>query len=134
MGRHESGGPIQGAKNLARTLPRPWGSAPPCSPLPLPKQNKMNLFSKKKEEPKSQKIKITIYFKDDTNISLERAINSMAEFTEKQAEYISIVSQIHDEIKKHSELILAWNGAVLFRAEDFRRAVISGSTNFGETK
>lgn len=94
----------------------------------------MNLFSKKKEQPKSQKIKLTIYFKDDTNISLECAVNSMAEFTEKQAEYISIVSQIHDEIKKHSALILAWNGSVLFRSEDFRRAVISGSVNFGETK
>lgn len=134
MGRHEGGGPVQGAKNIERTLPRSWGSAPPGQTLPLSKQNKMNLFSKKKEEPKSQKIKLTIYFKDDTNISLECAVNSMAEFTEKQVEYISIVSQIHDEIKKHSALILAWGGSVLFRAEDFRRAVISGSTNFRETK
>lgn len=94
----------------------------------------MNLFSKKKEEPKSQKIKLTIYFNDDTNISLECAVNSMAEFTDKKAEYISIISQIHDEIKNHSEMILAWDGSVLFRAEDFRRAVISGSVNFGETK
>ena len=94
----------------------------------------MNLFSKKKEEPKSQKIKITIYFRDETNISRECAVNSMAEFTEKQAEYISIVSQIHDDIKKNSALILAWDGSVLFRAEDFGRAVISGSVNFGETK
>ena len=94
----------------------------------------MNLFSKKKTEPKSSEIKLTIYFKDDRWISTSKTVSSMTEFTEKQKEYISIVTEIHDDIKKHSALILAWDGAILFRAEDFTRAVISGSPNFGENK
>jgi hypothetical protein len=94
----------------------------------------MNLFSKKKTEPKSSEIKLTIYFKDDTWISASKTVGSMTEFTVKKEEYVAIVNQIHDDIKKHSALILAWDGAILFRAEDFRRAVISGSPNFGENK
>jgi hypothetical protein len=94
----------------------------------------MNLFSKKKTEPKSSEIKFTIYFKDDTWISTTKTVSSEAEFTEKREEYVVMVNQIHDDIKKHSALILTWNGAILFQAEDFRRAVISGQPNFGENK
>jgi hypothetical protein len=94
----------------------------------------MNLFSKKETEPKSSEIKLTIYFKDGTEIYKTTSVNSMAEFTEKQKEYISIVTEIHGEIKKHSALILAWDGAILFRAEDFKRAVICGPADFGENK
>lgn len=94
----------------------------------------MNLFSKKKTEPKSSEIKLTIYFKDDTWISTTKTVSSEAEFTEKKKEYVAIVGQIHDDIKKHSALILSWDGAILFRAEDFKRAVICGPANFGENK
>jgi hypothetical protein len=94
----------------------------------------MNLFSKKKTEPKSSEIKLTIYFKDDTWISASKAVSSMNELTEKKEEYVAIVNQIYDDIKKHSALILAWDGAILFRAEDFRRAVVSCPANFGENK
>ena len=57
----------------------------------------MNLFSKKKTEPKSSEIKLTIYFKDDTWISASKTVSSMTEFTEKQKEYVAIVNQIHDD-------------------------------------
>ena len=89
-----------------------------------------NPFSKKAAKPAESTITLTIYFTDDTYVSKTQTTYLLDEYEKYKESFEKIVKKIHDDIKKGNSLINAWNNSALFRAEDFKKALITGNRNF----
>ncbi len=91
-----------------------------------------NFFSKKEEaaKPAESTITLTIYFTDDSYVSKPQTTYSLDEYEKYKESFEKIVKKIHDDIKEGNSLINAWNNSALFRAEDFKKALITGNRNF----
>ena len=91
-----------------------------------------NFFSKKEKaaKPAESTITLTVYFTDDTYVSKTQTTSLLDEYERYKESFEKIVKKIHDDIKKGNSLINAWNNSALFRAEDFKNALITGNRNF----
>lgn len=99
-----------------------------------------NIFSKKEEVATPadstatltvhSTVTLTIDLADGTEISEVDKVYSLDEYEKSIEEYRQIIKKIHDDIENGKSLIHAWKGCVLFRREDFKRALVSGVKNF----
>lgn len=96
-----------------------------------------NIFSKQEEDstpselkPAESTVTLTIDLADGTEISEVDKVYSLDEYEKSIEEYRQIIKKIHDDIENGKSLIHAWKGCVLFRREDFKRALVSGVKNF----
>jgi len=91
-----------------------------------------NIFSKKEEAatPTESTVTLTLYLTDGAQISAVDKVYSLDEYEKSKEESRQIIKKIYDDIENGKSLIHAWNGSILFKAEDFKRAIVSGVKNF----
>ena len=91
-----------------------------------------NIFSKKEEAatPADLTVTLTVHLTDGAQISAVDKVYSLDEYEKSKEESRQIIKKIHDDIENGKSLIHAWNGSILFKAEDFKRAIVSGVKNF----
>ena len=99
-----------------------------------------NIFSKKEEVATPadstatltvhSTVTLTIDLTDGAQISAVDKVYSLDEYEKSKEESRQIIKKIYDDIENGKSLIHAWNGSILFKAEDFKRAIVSGVKNF----
>ena len=91
-----------------------------------------NIFSKEEEAatPADSTVTLTIDLTDGAQISAVDKVYSLDEYDKAIKESRGIIKKIHDDIENGKSIIHAWNGNILFRAEDFKRAAVCGINNF----
>jgi hypothetical protein len=95
-----------------------------------------NFFSKKQEaaKPADSTVTIVIHVTDGAEISAVDKVYSLDEYEKSLENCRKIVKKIYDDIEKGKSIINAWNGLLLFKAEDFKRAVVTGVKNFKQNE
>jgi hypothetical protein len=90
-----------------------------------------NIFSKEEEDstPTESTVTLTLYLTDGDMSTVDK-VYSLDEYNKSTEAYRKIIKKIHDDIENGKSIIHAWNGSILFKAEDFKRAVVSGVKNF----
>lgn len=95
-----------------------------------------NIFSKQEESttPAESTVTLTVYLTDGSYISAVDKVYSLDKYEKSLEEFREIIKQIYDDIEKGKSLIHAWSGNILFKAEDFKRAVVCGTKNFQQNE
>ena len=94
-----------------------------------------NIFSKEEEDstPTESTVTLTLYLTDGDMSTVDK-VYSLDEYNKSTEAYRKIIKKIHDDIENGKSIIHAWNGSILFKAEDFKRAVVSGVKNFKQNE
>lgn len=79
-------------------------------------------------------VTITVNLTDGAQISSVDKVYSLDEYEKSMEESRKIIKKIHDDIENGKSLIHAWKGCVLFKAEDFKRALVCGVKNFKQNE
>ena len=95
-----------------------------------------NPFSKKQEaaKPADSTVTIVIHVTDGAEISAVDKVYSLDEYEKSKEESRQIIKKIYDDIENGKSLIHAWKGCILFKAEDFKRALVTGINNFKQNE
>jgi hypothetical protein len=95
-----------------------------------------NPFSKKEEAaiPADSTVTLTVHLTDGSCISAVDKVYSLDEYEKSKEECRQIIKKIHDDIEKGKSLIHGWKGCILFKAEDFKRALVTGINNFKQNE
>jgi hypothetical protein len=95
-----------------------------------------NFFSKKQEAaiPADSTVTLVVYLTDGADLSAVDKVYSLDEYEKSLENCRKIVKKIYDDIEKGKSIINAWNGLLLFKAEDFKRAVVTGVKNFKQNE
>jgi hypothetical protein len=95
-----------------------------------------NIFSKEEEAaiPAESTVTLTVHLTDGAQISAVDKVYSLDEYEKSKEESRQIIKKIHDDIENGKSLIHAWKGCILFKAEDFKRALVTGINNFKQNE
>ena len=95
-----------------------------------------NIFSKEEEAaiPAESTVTLTVHLTDGAQISAVDKVYSLDEYEKSMEECRQIIKKIHDDIENGKSLIHAWKGCILFKAEDFKRALVTGINNFKQNE
>jgi hypothetical protein len=95
-----------------------------------------NPFSKEEEAaiPAESTVTLTVHLTDGAQISAVDKVYSLDEYEKSKEESRQIIKKIHDDIENGKSLIHAWKGCILFKAEDFKRALVTGINNFKQNE
>jgi hypothetical protein len=95
-----------------------------------------NIFSKEEEAaiPAESTVTLTVHLTDGAQISAVDKVYSLDEYEKSKEESRQIIKKIYDDIENGKSLIHAWKGCVLFKAEDFKRALVTGINNFKQNE
>ena len=95
-----------------------------------------NIFSKEEEAeiPADSTVTLTVYLTDGAQISAVDKVYSLDEYEKSKEESRQIIKKIYDDIENGKSLIHAWKGCILFKAEDFKRALVTGINNFKQNE
>jgi hypothetical protein len=95
-----------------------------------------NIFSKEEEAaiPAESTVTLTVHLTDGAQISAVDKVYSLDEYEKSKEECRQIIKKIYDDIENGKSLIHAWKGCILFKAEDFKRALVTGINNFKQNE
>jgi hypothetical protein len=95
-----------------------------------------NIFSKEEEAatPADSTVTLTVHLTDGAQISAVDKVYSLDEYEKSKEESRQIIKKIYDDIENGKSLIHAWKGCILFKAEDFKRALVTGINNFKQNE
>jgi|LakMenE01Jun11ns_1017448.scaffolds.fasta_scaffold9300209_2 hypothetical protein len=95
-----------------------------------------NIFSKEEEAaiPAESTVTLTVHLTDGAQISAVDKVYSLDEYEKSKEESRQIIKKIYDDIENGKSLIHAWKGCILFKAEDFKRALVTGINNFKQNE
>ena len=95
-----------------------------------------NIFSKEEEAaiPAESTVTLTVHLTDGAQISAVDKVYSLDEYEKSKEESRQIIKKIYDDIENGKSLIHAWKGCILFKAEDFKRALVTGIYNFKQNE
>jgi hypothetical protein len=95
-----------------------------------------NIFSKEEEAaiPAESTVTLTVHLTDGAQISAVDKVYSLDEYEKSTEESRQIIKKIYDDIENGKSLIHAWKGCILFKAEDFKRALVTGINNFKQNE